>query len=653
MKLIILCGGKGLRFPGSFPKPMNRVWGKMMGEWLSESLRMLFDEVHWILNPVLEKYSIREEIIRWWRGGNHIFHTLPFETREPCETLSLGLQYFLKEKIMHDTDDILVLDNDNYYDTTLNSFKDFKQSKYEAAILIGQIPMIETNRYGYVRFIDNEIKEAREKENNWGENAISYGAYWFCSVQQFLEAFKKIKVETDITKEISLLNLIYKSFSNIGYVYSDTIYSLGTPEDCKYTFTRNPSKFGWKCNIVVDLDNTLITYPTISKEYSTCKEKKEITQWVREASSQGANIIVSTARKMETYNGSIGRVIKNNGQQILKQIEDLQLGENEVLFGKPIGDIYLDDRSINPYSNDWKLQAGTYNDLSFNVPCNFLGCTRDVSISVDSVSWLIKKGNIEELDGQYAYYSFLEKSDNHTLRNLFVKCYDKKQTKTSISLFLENISGVPGSLLLSYSLLGNREWNSLLQAIAQLHSIKPPQELHLLSEVQYQWLGKIEDRIEKYEVYKQLDTNLIIWSILKSQIHSYINSNLVEITLIHGDFWMANILFSSNSIKLIDMRGKIKDICTVYGDPMYDWAKLGTSFLGLDSVVYNLPPYESYALFEKLKQSAPIEKQSFLLSLSLSLMYSALWVYERNTSAKIIELIKRIMIKYSISPCLT
>ena len=106
MKLIILCGGKGERFPGSYPKPLNRIWGRMLGEWLSESINSSFYEVYWIINPILKEYSIHEEIIRWWKGGVHHIVDLPFETREPGETLTIGLQQLLKEEKISKDDEI-------------------------------------------------------------------------------------------------------------------------------------------------------------------------------------------------------------------------------------------------------------------------------------------------------------------------------------------------------------------------------------------------------------------------------------------------------------------------------------------------------------------------------------------------------------------
>ena len=85
------------------------------------------------------------------------------------------------------------------------------------------------------------------------------------------------------------------------------------------------------------------------------------------------------------------------------------------------------------------------------------------------------------------------------------------------------------------------------------------------------------------------------------------------------------------------MRGQIKNKYTVYGDKMYDWAKLGTSFLGMDDIVFKFPKKNNYHLFEQLRNRLDKDNQKYLLWLSLSLMYSSLWVYDVERAKQIVE----------------
>jgi len=77
----------------------------------------------------------------------------------------------------------------------------------------------------------------------------------------------------------------------------------------------------------------------------------------------------------------------------------------------------------------------------------------------------------------------------------------------------------------------------------------------------------------------------IIWPKIKVIIedHEFLSFN--EQTIIHGDFCFSNILCGVNEVskipvlKLIDPRGSFGEI-GVFGDPMYDYAKLYHSFVG-------------------------------------------------------------------------
>ena len=56
--------------------------------------------------------------------------------------------------------------------------------------------------------------------------------------------------------------------------------------------------------------------------------------------------------------------------------------------------------------------------------------------------------------------------------------------------------------------------------------------------------------------------------------------------VIHGDPVFTNILINQfGKIKLLDMRGKQGDEITIYGDWLYDWAKIYQSIIGYDEIL--------------------------------------------------------------------
>jgi hypothetical protein len=56
--------------------------------------------------------------------------------------------------------------------------------------------------------------------------------------------------------------------------------------------------------------------------------------------------------------------------------------------------------------------------------------------------------------------------------------------------------------------------------------------------------------------------------------------------MIHGDSVFSNCMIDeNNNFKLIDMRGKLNNTLTLYGDIFYDYAKIYQSLIGYDEIL--------------------------------------------------------------------
>lgn len=95
--------------------------------------------------------------------------------------------------------------------------------------------------------------------------------------------------------------------------------------------------------ICFDLDNTLCSGET----YSDTQPYVWASELLRKLRNQGHTIIIYTARKMGTYNGNIGKVNKSIGLLTFNQLEEWDFEYDEIYFGKPAADIYIDDKSYN------------------------------------------------------------------------------------------------------------------------------------------------------------------------------------------------------------------------------------------------------------------------------------------------------------------
>ena len=93
-----------------------------------------------------------------------------------------------------------------------------------------------------------------------------------------------------------------------------------------------------------DLDNTLVTSPAVPGNYATCKPILRVIDYLQKLHADGHYIIVYTARRMRTHDANIGRVVADVAAITIQQLSDFAIPYNELVFGKPFADFYIDDR---------------------------------------------------------------------------------------------------------------------------------------------------------------------------------------------------------------------------------------------------------------------------------------------------------------------
>lgn len=102
--------------------------------------------------------------------------------------------------------------------------------------------------------------------------------------------------------------------------------------------------------IVIDLDGTL-TLDESGVGYSDKKPNPPVVEMVRHYKSKGFEIVISTARNMRTYGGSIGKITAKTLPVILEWLDRHQIPYDEILVGKPwcgSDGFYVDDKAIRP-----------------------------------------------------------------------------------------------------------------------------------------------------------------------------------------------------------------------------------------------------------------------------------------------------------------
>lgn len=104
--------------------------------------------------------------------------------------------------------------------------------------------------------------------------------------------------------------------------------------------------------IVIDLDGTICP---IKKEYETYDQLLPLpgaVETISKLKTEGHYIIIQTARNMATQQSNVGKVMKNIGKITLDWLERHHVEYDEIFFGKPNADVYVDDRSFRFISWD-------------------------------------------------------------------------------------------------------------------------------------------------------------------------------------------------------------------------------------------------------------------------------------------------------------
>jgi capsule biosynthesis phosphatase len=96
--------------------------------------------------------------------------------------------------------------------------------------------------------------------------------------------------------------------------------------------------------ICFDIDGTIAELREKGQLYSEVVPKKGAVEKLHKLKEEGHYIILHTARNMETFSGNVGKVISVQGPLLFKWLEKYDIPYDEIYFGKPSADYYVDDK---------------------------------------------------------------------------------------------------------------------------------------------------------------------------------------------------------------------------------------------------------------------------------------------------------------------
>jgi capsule biosynthesis phosphatase len=103
--------------------------------------------------------------------------------------------------------------------------------------------------------------------------------------------------------------------------------------------------------LCIDLDGVICRLKKEGETYDMLLPVEGAPEKLRALKDAGHYIIINTARHMKTCQGNLGMVSARISLITLKWLEEYNIPYDEIYFGKPHADIYIDDNAYR--FNSW------------------------------------------------------------------------------------------------------------------------------------------------------------------------------------------------------------------------------------------------------------------------------------------------------------
>jgi capsule biosynthesis phosphatase len=629
--VIIPLGGLGTRFKNagySLPKPLINVMGQPIMYWLLENLNLKDIKYVYIpYNKELKRYRFEEQLKKDFPNINFRFLCLENNTRGAAETIKISLDALGSNKDMH----IMCIDSDNFYT------EDFILDWDGDNMVVTFEDCFAEPVFSYVNFDKSNVIVDIKEKNKISNNACT-GVYCFDSLFKLLKTCNFV-IENNITEKNEFyMSVVVKQMIIQGDIFYNkninkiNYHCLGTPVQVKI-FCNNFSNLCSSLNknlikpkrYCFDLDNTLVSFPKINGDYTTVEPIQQNIDMLRHLYKMGHTIIIYTARRMNTHKGNIGKVMADIGKITFDTLEKFDIPCHELIFGKPHADYYIDDLAISAFDNLEKV-FGYHNTDVF---------PRDHNV-IEKVNFETIKKRSQDLSGEIYYYQNIPTNIKEYFPILLN--HDEKFTWYQI----EKINGI----LISKLYLGGELTESVLEKVmSSLTEIQSSvTEINQEIDIYANYSDKIRQRYCEYD-YTHFDRHEQVYEYLIKNLDEYKSNKKGKIKVIHGDPVFTNILLTTHKLKFIDMRGKIGNEKSIFGDWLYDWAKLYQSLIGYDEILDNIDidlTYKSNMIdFFKTKFIKENSEEDFnnLKLITKSLLFSLIPIHNNEKCHRYYKLI--------------
>jgi dTDP-glucose pyrophosphorylase len=571
MNIVILCGGAGARFQEAgynLPKPLIALEGKPLFGHVVGGLS-LSPEHDRLVIPYLsefDRYGFRDIVLRYVPPGVPVVF-LPLEklTAGAAETALLTVPFLAKEQA------VAFFDCDTFYRGDV--LARLRHVPEEGALFYFRqeetVPIysyLETDAAGRVTSLVEKVRVS-DKANS--------GCYFWASaaraetdLRAFLCNGERNGSEAYLSGAVNVLLRAGASVAALPLPVEQVV-CVGTPAHLIYHGSR-PTRVLRFC---FDLDATLVTAPQVRGDYTTCQPIKRNIDFLRRMKDAGHYVIVHTARRMLTHNHDAAAAEKDIGPLTRSQLSTFGIEYDQLLFGKPYADFYIDDKAV-PADARLDFACGVY---SCDEDARAHHAIKEVRVAEVPEPCLEKCGAVE---AEKAWYASLPP----TLKALAPKVHASSPDK----LVMSRVRGVPMSRLYISGLLREKQVEGLRDTLSTLHLHKPADAASynggaLCAEL---WPEKLRSRYKEHEAFYAQAFKGAGFTMPDELLDAQRYFTVEDPVFMHGDPVFSNVLLTlDGGLKLIDPRGRIGADMTSCGLAEYDTAKVAQALLGYDYCV--------------------------------------------------------------------
>ena len=597
MVFVILCGGLGTRMTqNTLPKPLTPILASPSLKFALENIALRVKELIFIYAKHLAAFNFEEVVINLFKHTKCTFTCIPFATRGAVETALAGvIQLALPKELP-----VVFLDNDNVYPASLAAL-----SEPSGPFLGFDVDKSDSTAFSFMQRSEDGVVTAFAEKRRIS-NDFCTGVYGFASIAQFLRWGRYTLQHGPFPNNEIYMSSLFVNMIAAGERVESVkvpIVALGTASLANSFMSARSDKL----RICFDLDNTLVTYPRVPGDYSTVLPVDSTISVARWARAEGHTIIIYTARRMMTHANNVGRVTADIGRVTFDTLEKFNIPYDEIIFGKPIADVYIDDRAVNPFLNSLRALGLPFGDpldasAGSTLP-NALPNNRFNSLRVQD-GRVYKRGPASSVQGEVFFYEEVAKLP---IVSFFPAYFGRvpvsgkgseisgaaalPASATQLEFGMEVIKGVPLTTVFRAGLLEDFHLEAAVSALRRFHACDAVPITLPSSHLQSSFGEKLRARFTDMGTYGALPDAPAIMLELEAALSRYVARGPPTVAhVIHGDAWFANILVSpTNALKFVDMRGQVGGVLTLNGDPIADFAKFLQSLLGFDEIVFGLP----------------------------------------------------------------